>query len=99
MLAAQGAARGVQGEGGHRQRGAIGVKPHVLHPLTPVSAGYCSPAAVGSYSEPGSMGECRGLGDSHGRHVGRMVVGREEQVGFFRRFPHPSPPHHHHPPS
>lgn len=71
--------------------GCCGSEPHVLHPAAPVSAGCSSLAAGRSYSEPRSMGESRGLGDSHGRHVGRRAAGREEQVGFFRRIPHPSP--------
>lgn len=64
------------------------MEPHVLHPLSPVSAGHSSLAADRSYSEPGSVGKCGGLGDSYERHVGRRAAGREEQVGFFRRFPH-----------
>ena len=76
--------------GVHWQWGAVGARPHVLHGSAPVSAGRGSLAAGRSYSEPGSMGKCEGLGDSHRRHVGRRAAGREEQVGFFRRFPHPS---------
>lgn len=51
-------------------------------------------AADRSYSEPGSMGKCGGLGDSHGRRVGRRAAGREEQVGFLRRFLHLPPATH-----
>lgn len=85
---------GCGGVGGRAQSpaaGCCGSEPHVLHPAAPVSAGCSSLAAGRSYSEPRSMGESRGLGDSHGRRVGRRAAGREEQVGFFRRFPHPSP--------
>lgn len=83
---------GVQEQGGHWQRGVAGVRPHVLHPSALVSASHGSPAADRSYSEPRSMSEHRVLGDSHGRHIGRKAAGREEQAGFFRRFPNPFPP-------
>lgn len=64
------------------QQGVMGWRPHVLHPVSPVSAGR-------SYSEPRSMGERGGLGDSHGKHVERSAADRKEQVGFFGRLPHP----------
>lgn len=81
------------GGGGHWQRGAVGVKSHVLHPVALVSAGRGSPAAGRSYSESRSMGKRGGLGDSHGRHVGRRAAGREEHVGFFQEIPPSFPPH------
>lgn len=87
-----GCSGGVQEQGGHWQQGVAGLRPHVLHPSALVSASHGSSAADRSYSEPGSMSEHKGLGDSHGRHIGRKAAGREEQVGIFRRFPNPFPP-------
>lgn len=87
VMRAQGAATGMQRE----EVASTVTELHVLHLLSPVSAGHSSLAADRSYSEPGSMGKCEGLGDSHRRHAGRRAAGREEQVGFLRRFPHLSP--------
>lgn len=88
-MRAQGAATGVQRE----EVGGMVTDPHALHLLSPVSAGHSSLAADRSYSEPGSVVKCEGLGDSHRRHAGTRAAGREEQVGFLRRFPRLPPLH------